>query len=130
MTKRSVCYARGMSPPQVCLQIKIIIMLSLFTSVVDELTVCCGNPKIVGRHMMLRVPTEAALVSFKQIQACPPQDPGKFALRLLSVFFSDEVLSTSNCTKAEGRALLDQEVLLGIKRKLKVSVFKIQISCY
>ena len=67
--------------------------------------------------MLVKLPTSAALAEFKQIDACPPKDPAKFALKLLSVFFSEEELGRSNCTKADGRDLLDQEVLLGIKCK-------------
>ena len=82
-------------------------MLLKTDSFLDPLVVCCGEKAVKGRSVLL---TSAALAEFKQIDACPPKDPAKFALRLLPVFFSDEELGRSNCTKAEGRDLLDQEV--------------------
>ena len=99
----------------------------MVTFVADPLTVCCGQVGASGKHVYLRVPTEAALMEFQQVSLCPPNDPAKFALKLLSVFFTDELLSTSNCTKAEGRSLLDQEILLGIKCKLSSCCFMLDI---
>ena len=61
--------------------------------------------------------SEAAEKEYQLINACPPKDAGKFALKLLSMFYSPEVLSRSNCTKAEGRDLLDPHLSMGIKRK-------------
>ena len=52
-----------------------------------------------------------------------PPDPAKFALRLLSIFFSPEQLARSNCTKADGRDLLDPTILLAIKRNVNVNLF-------
>ncbi len=75
---------------------------------------CCGEPGVKGRSVVVELPSEAALAQFIQIN-CPPKDPAKFALKLLSVFFTDEELSQSNCTKAEGRDLLNQEILVAIK---------------
>ena len=77
----------------------------------------CGDPG--GQHKILKVPSEAALNQFKQLSSlsAPACDPAKFALRLLSVFFSDADLAESNCTYAEGRKLLDQNILNGIKCK-------------
>lgn len=83
----------------------------------DPLMVCCGQPRLAGKHVYLKLPTEAAVAEFRQLEGCPPKEPGKFALKLLSIFFCDEELSESNCTKAEGRKLLDQNILLGIKCK-------------
>lgn len=79
--------------------------------------VCCGNSAEKGKHIYLTLPSEAAVMGFQQLESCPPKDPGKFAIKLLTLFYGDEELSQSNCTRAEGRKLLDQEVLLGIKCK-------------
>ena len=76
---------------------------------------CCGQPEVDGKHVYLTLHSEMAVSEFQQISFCPPSEPAKFALRLLSVFFSDDVLAESNCTKAEGRKLLDQQILLGIR---------------
>lgn len=80
---------------------------------------CCGMAGVKGKyiHVHVNMPSEAALKEYQVTNACPPKDAGKFALKLLSVFFSAEELSKSNCTKAEGRDLLDPDLLLGIKRK-------------
>lgn len=76
---------------------------------------CCGNP---GRnHVYLKIATEASLADIRQMSSCPPKDPAKFALKLKSVFFSDQELSVSNCTKADGKKLLDPTILLGIRCK-------------
>ena len=69
---------------------------------------------------MLELPSEAAVGLFHQTNSCLPQEPGKYASRLLDVFFSEEKLARSCCTKAAGRELLDQTVLEGIKCKLYV----------
>ena len=83
------------------------------------LQVCCGESKAPERHVMVSLPSTAALAEYKSINTAPPYDPAKFALRLLGVFFTLEQLSTSNCTKAEGRELLDPNILQAIKRKEK-----------
>ena len=72
----------------------------------------------MGHHINLRLLSEAAVAEFRCVESCLPSEPEKFALKLLSVFFSDEVFGKSICTKAEGRQLLDQNILLGIKHKL------------
>ena len=82
----------------------------------NPLDVVCGDPSTSGKHIVLQVPSLAALNQFEQITATAhTSDPAKFALKLLSVFFSDEELAESNCTFAEGRRMLDQNILLGIK---------------
>ena len=83
----------------------------------DPLDVICGDPQ--GQHKILKVPSEAALNQVMQLSSlsAPASDPSKFALRLLSVFFSEEELAEGNCTYAEGRKLLDQDILNGIKCK-------------
>ena len=84
----------------------------------DPLEVVCGDPKSSGQHLVLKVPSVAALNQFEQLSSTAnTTDAPKFALRLLSVFFSDQELGESNCTYAEGRKLLDQNILLGIKCK-------------
>jgi hypothetical protein len=51
--------------------------------------------------------------------APPPKDAAEFALRMLSIFFfNEEKLGASNCTKADGRRLLDQDILKSIKHDL------------
>ena len=81
------------------------------------LQVCCGDRKVSGRYAVVSLPSTAALAEFKSINTAPPRDPAKFALRLLGIFFTLEQLSVSNCTKAEGRELLDPNILQAIKRK-------------
>lgn len=78
---------------------------------------CCGDRKVSGRHAVVTLPSTAALAEFQAICAAPPNDPAKFALRLLGIFFTQEQLAVSNCTKAEGRQLLDPTILLAIKCK-------------
>ena len=85
---------------------------------VDPLAVVCGNPHSKGASQVLKVPSQAALSQFQQLTAGVAVDPAKFALKLLSIFYSDEELSESNCTFVEGRKLIDKNVLLGIKCKL------------
>lgn len=73
----------------------------------NQLIVICGDPKASGKHIALKVQSVAALNQFEQISAT-------FALKLLSVCFSDEETSVSNATYTAGRRLLDQNTLLGI----------------
>ena len=79
------------------------------------LQVCCGTTGVKAKHIA-DLPSEAALKEYNALNACPPKEAGKFTLKLLGIFFSPEELSHSNCTKAEGRDLLDPNVILGIKR--------------
>ena len=65
--------------------------------------------------MVLQVPSDAAVALFNQVNSCLPKEPGKFATKLLDVFFTEDKLARSCCTRASGRELLDQNVLLGIK---------------
>ena len=81
---------------------------------IGPLEVCCGDPK-KSSYVWISVPSEAALLQFHELAAFPPQEAAKYALKLLSVFFSDEELAQSNCTHAEGRNLLDRNTLLAIK---------------
>ena len=68
--------------------------------------------------MKVRLPSEAGLALFHQAIACPPLDrPQQFTLNLLAAFFSEEELADSCCTKAKGRKLLDQRILLAMKGK-------------
>ena len=81
--------------------------------------IVCGNPKS-KHHLVLSLPSEAAVALFHSVNCCPPPDAGTFAKKLLDVFFSEEELARSCCTKATGRELLDQTVLLGIKCMLAI----------
>ena len=82
----------------------------------EPLEVCLGDLK--GQHVLVKVPSEAALNEFQQITACTLSlKPSKFATSLMSVFWSDEELAESNCTFAKGRKLLNQRIMLGIKCK-------------
>ncbi len=87
---------------------------------------CCGEEGTKGKFVVVDLPSEAALAEFQQVNACLPKDPEKFALKLLSVFFTEEELGRSNCTKAEGRDLLNQEILLAIKCK-SLKTYRYQI---
>jgi hypothetical protein len=84
-----------------------------------------------GKFIVVDLPSEAAVTKFKHVNACPVGDPGKFALKLLSVFFSPEELRRSNCTPAEGRDLLDPDSLLGIKSKnIQNDLFTNPVCCF
>lgn len=89
--------------------------MMMLTFPTGPLEVVCGNPTSKDNQVLVKLPSEAAKALYAQINNCPPKDPAKFALRLLSVFFSDDELAESNCTEAKGRTLLDQSILWGIK---------------
>lgn len=89
----------------------------MYVCILTGLQVCYGNSKQRDRHSIVNVPSIAALADFNSVNSAPPSDPAKFALRLLGIFFSYEELAKSNCTKADGRDLLDPEIILAIKRK-------------
>ena len=55
----------------------------------DPLAVVCGDPHSKEGNVVLKVPSKAALIQFKQLTASTAVDPGKFALKLLSLFYSD-----------------------------------------
>ena len=61
---------------------------------------------------MFPLSSEAAVTLFHSINRCLPPDPGTFVKKLLNVFFSEEKLARSCCTKAVGRELLDQYIML------------------
>ena len=50
-----------------------------------------------------------------RVVSCPPGNPAKLSLKLLSCFFSIDQLVKSNCTKADGREIIDQKILDGIR---------------
>ena len=77
---------------------------------------CCGDPE-TQNCIYISVPSALALSRFKELEAFPPKEPTRYALRLLAIFFSDEELARSNCTKAEGRNLLDRRTLDAIRGK-------------
>ena len=82
------------------------------------LQVCCGEAGVKGRYSVVELSSEAAVARFKQVNACPPKDAAKFALKLMPVFFTNEELAKLNCTVTQGRDLLNQEYLEAIKRKM------------
>ena len=90
--------------------------------------VVCGNPKS-RQHVVLPLPSEAAVALFHSVNCCLPPDAGTFAKKLLDVFFSEEELARSCCTKAVGRELLDQMVLSGIKCTLSIMIIVILSLC-
>ena len=62
----------------------------------DLLEVVCGDPRSSGQHLVLKVPSVAALNQFQQLSSTAiTTDAPKFALRRLSVFFSDQELVDS-----------------------------------
>ena len=71
----------------------------------------CGNPRS-KLHIVLQVSSDAAVALFHQANSCLPKEPGKFATKLLDVFFTEEKLARSCCTRASGRELLDQNYFL------------------
>ena len=84
-----------------------------------SIEIVCGNPKS-KQHLVLSLPSEAAVALFHSVNCCPPPYAGTFAKKLLDVFFSEEELARTCCTKATGRELLNQTVLLGIKCMLAI----------
>ena len=71
----------------------------------DPLQVLCGK-SATSSHLLVKLPSEKAVAQFYQLNACAPVDAGKFALRLLSLFYTNEELAESNCMPAEGRKLI------------------------
>ena len=69
---------------------------------------------------MLPLPSETAVAPFHSVNCCPPPDAGSFAKKLLDVFPTEDEVARSCCTKATGRELLNQTVLLGIKCMLAI----------
>ena len=79
-----------------------------------ENQVICGNRKDKKGHISVTLTSSLAVKQFKQLVTSPPDDAGKCALKLLSIFFADDMLARGNCTKADGREFLDQSLLQGI----------------
>ena len=82
----------------------------------DPLEVLCGNPG-TALKCFIKLPNESALAEFHQLNACLPSEPHRYAQRMLSLFFSNEVLANSNCSPAKGRQLVDQKVMNAIIHK-------------
>lgn len=97
---------------------------------IDPLHVCFGNPGDKSKHTYLKLTSEAALAHYRQLSIFLPKDPAKLALKLLSLFFTDHQLSVSNCTKAEGREILDQKILEGIMCKFASCLIAWTSFCY
>ena len=79
------------------------------------LQVCCGDRKIPEIHAFMLLPSISA--EDNSINAAPPSDAARFVLRLLGVLFTTDQLALSNCTKAEGRELLDPHILNAVRCK-------------
>ena len=92
----------------------------LYYYTTGPLEVCCGDPKR-SSSVIVTVPSDDDLAQFTELNAVPPKDPAKdpakYALRLLSVFFTDEELAESNCMRAEERKLLNQAKISAIRDK-------------
>ena len=73
-----------------------------------------GNPG-TALKCFVKLSNESALAEFHQLNACLPSKPHRYAQRMLSLFFSNEVLAISNCTLAKGRQLADHKVMNAIK---------------
>ena len=86
----------------------------VYSTCAGSFEVCCGDPE-TPNYINIDVPSALALSRFKELEAFPPKEPTRYALRLLAIFFSDEELAKSNCTKAEGRNLLDRRTLDAIR---------------
>lgn len=61
------------------------------------LQVCCGSPGVKDKFIRITLHSEAALKEFEMISACPPNEAGKFALKLLSIFFHLKNLRVPTC---------------------------------
>ncbi len=72
-----------------------------------------GEPS--GKGVKVVLPSPLAAEQLTQLRHSVPKDAAKYALKLLSIFFSDSELAESNCTPAEGRKLLNKDVLKGIQ---------------
>ncbi len=83
----------------------------------DPLGAWFGNPHNKAQMVWMTFQSEEQLQQFRNVNTTRPKDAAKYALRLLTLFFSEEELAESNCTPAEGRKLLDQKTLSAIKRK-------------
>ena len=91
-----------------------------------ETEVICGNPRDRRGHIKVNLASTLAVKQFQQLLNCPPDDPGRCALKLLTIFFTESELAKGNCTKAGGRELLDQHLLHGIKCKyINIMIYNI-----
>lgn len=66
------------------------------------------------------MPSQAAMAQFRELSASPPKTQANM---LLSVFYSNEELGESNCTRAEGRKLTDQGITIAIKGNVSFTEF-------
>ena len=67
----------------------------MLTFPTGPLEVLCGNSSSKDNQIVVKLPSEEAKALYAQINNCPPKDPAKFALRLLSVFLSGDELAQS-----------------------------------
>lgn len=63
-------------------------------------TILFESVVVTERYLRDTLHVISALAEYNSINAAPPSDAAKFALRLLEVFFTTEQLAVSNCTKA------------------------------
>lgn len=78
-----------------------------------------GDPK--GQHMVISGFSQRDVRAAEALSC----DADKLALNLLDIFFTKDVLSTSLVTKWDGREMLDQDTIEGIRCKC----FLISIAC-
>ena len=70
-----------------------------------------GDPR--GEHVTITGYTQSQ-VKAKEVSVV---DAGPLALSLMDLFFSREEMARGNCTDAEGRNLLEPEIISGIRCK-------------
>lgn len=63
-----------------------------------------------GKKDFIQLQTQEKTTSLDSILVCIPATPQKLALKLLGAIFTVEELARSNCTKVEGRDLLDPKI--------------------
>ena len=75
-----------------------------------------------GKKVFIQLKTQEKATNLDSILACIPATSQKLALKLLGAVFTVEELARSNCTKVEGRDLLDPKILHGIRCKCVVLI--------
>ena len=70
-----------------------------------------------NKKMWIPLASKSDVQKFHSVNQNLPPAAHKYALKLMDVFFTKEELKTGNCTVAEGRTLLNQQILQGMKCK-------------